>query len=400
MHITYLWPFSESITSREEAASKPWGPVILATFIVNCAALTGLLLLLSPAIRKGLLARSSGESYSHGKLIDIVIPSFAVGALMATAFFLVLPEALHLIEGSHSAEEGGGADDHSGHNHRSLQDGDDHDDHGNDNAEGIAFAKWGCGILGGFLLPVFLSILFHNHEIDEDESALPMDEDECKSCQAENDIESKAVPHDQGHVSTAVVVANISSDSVIDADDEVQVQGTGHEQFQGESTEPIHTVTKTFINHRLGASILIGDAFHNFADGLFIGAAFLSCSWATALSITAVSLFHELAGELADFILLTRYVGFTPTQACVLNFTSGLAVCLGGITVLATQPSDEAIGILLAIAGGVYINIAACESMPRIDASSKERKDSALTLLSLIIGTIPIGLILLDHKHC
>jgi zinc transporter ZupT len=276
-----------------------------------------------------------------------------------------------------------------------LQDG---HDHGNDNAEGIAFAKWGCGILGGFLLPVFLSILFHNHEIDEDESALPMDEDECKSCQAENDIESKAFPHDQGHVSTAVVVANISSDSVIDADDEVQ--GTGHEQFQGESTEPIHTVTKTFINHRLGASILIGDAFHNFADGLFIGAAFLSCSFATALSITAVSLFHELAGELADFILLTRYVGFTPTQACVLNFTSGLAVCLGGITVLATQPSDEAIGILLAIAGGVYINIAACESMPRIDASSKERKDSALTLLSLIIGTIPIGLILLDHKHC
>ena len=376
--------------------SKPWGPVILATFIVNCAALTGLLLLLSPAIRKGLLARSSGETYSHGKLIDIVIPSFAVGALMATAFFLVLPEALHLIEGSHSAEEGGGADDHSGHNHRSLQDG--HDGHGSDNAEGIAFAKWGCGILGGFLLPVFLSILFHHDELDEEESALLLDEDECKSCKAENDIESSAVPQDRGDVSTAVVVATNDSDSVIDADDEVQ--GSGREQFQDEPIEPIRTQTKTFINYRLGASIIIGDAFHNFADGLFIGAAFLSCSWATALSITAVSLFHELAGELADFILLTRYVGFTPTKACVLNFTSGLAVCLGGITVLATQPSDEVIGILLAIAGGVYINIAACESMPRIDASSKERNDRALTLLSLIIGTVPIGLILLDHKHC
>lgn len=321
---------------------------------------------------------------------------------MATAFFLVLPEALHLIEGSHAAEGGSEADDHSGHNHRLLQDDHEGHNHGDDNAEGKAFAKWGCGILGGFLLPVLLSILFHHDELDEEESAVPLDEDECKSCKAENDIESTiqstAVTHDRGDVSTAVVVATNDNDSVIDADDEVQV--TDSEQFQDDNMEPIHTKTKTFINYRLGASILIGDAFHNFADGLFIGAAFLSCSWATALSITAVSLFHELAGELADFILLTRYVGFTPTKACVLNFTSGLAVCLGGITVLATQPSDEAIGVLLAIAGGVYINIAACESMPRIDASSKQRNDRALTLLSLIIGTVPIGLILLDHKHC
>ena len=63
------------------------------------------------------------------------------------------------------------------------------------------------------------------------------------------------------------------------------------------------------------------------------------------------------------------------------------------------QPSDEAIGIILAIAAGVYINVAAVESLPRVEKATRNRNDRAVTLASVIVGTIPIGLILLDHKH-
>jgi zinc transporter ZupT len=83
-----------------------------------------------------------------------------------------------------------------------------------------------------------------------------------------------------------------------------------------------------------------------------------------------------------------------------LNFVTGLSVCLGGIIVLAAKPSDEAVGIVLAIAGGVYVNIAACETFPRVEQAIKGRCDRALTFLMIIVGTIPIGLVLLKHEHC
>ena len=103
---------------------------------------------------------------------------------------------------------------------------------------------------------------------------------------------------------------------------------------------------------------------------------------------------------LADFVLLTRYAGLSILKACVLNFLSGLSVCLGGVIFLATNPTPMTTGILLAMAGGVYFNIAACETIPRLEKIIKNRRDRVVTLLAVIVGTIPIGLILLDHRHC
>ena len=73
---------------------------------------------------------------------------------------------------------------------------------------------------------------------------------------------------------------------------------------------------------------------------------------------------------------------------------------LGGVVVLATNTSDVATGIILAIAGGVYINIAAVETLPRVDKHIDGKMDRALMLLFFIVGTVPLGLVLLDHEHC
>ena len=118
------------------------------------------------------------------------------------------------------------------------------------------------------------------------------------------------------------------------------------------------------------------------------------------MSIVVVTLFHEMAQEIADFVLLTHYAGLSILKACALNLLSGLLVTLGGIVMLAGSPSDEAVGIILAMAGGVYINIAASETIPRIETFVKSRGDHALTLLSFILGAVPIGLVLLRHEHC
>ena len=311
-------------------------------------------------------------------------------------------------------------DDHSGHGHRYLQE-DSHEGHADeDSSESVNAAKFGCAILGGFLLPLVFSIIFHHSENEETTSVIEAEED-CETCNEKDikgtDIEtSVSVPSNPADNSyaefceiagtakpTSAIIQKIEEDSPQDdCPRDVCEEGEHAPEQAVESKQEFYSlvVTKPVVNRQLCASILLGDAFHNFADGIFIGAAFKSCSTGTALSIVLVTLFHEIAQELADFVLLTRYAGLSIIKACVLNFISGLTVCLGGIVFLAGNPSDEATGIILAMAGGVYFNIAGCETLPRLENVVKGRGDRVWVLFSVIVGTLPIGLILLNHQHC
>ncbi|KAL7472821.1 hypothetical protein ACHAXS_013194 [Conticribra weissflogii] len=355
------------VGNDNENTSKPWGRVIGATLIVNLATLMGLLLLIIPAMYHGCLKwtgrdHTGPSMYEQGKFLNICIPGFAVGALMATAIFLVFHEAVHLIGGLHEDINEG---DHEGHNHRHLQD--THDGH-NHSEEGLHAAQFGMAVLGGFLIPVVLSIFFDNNDRNSEPKA-----------------SVRAMPKE---------VENPPNSSSGEEAADVGVAVTSHmESNDADDITPV-------VDKQLCASILVGDAFHNFGDGVFIGAAFLSCSTAVSVSIVVATLFHEIAQELADFILLTQTAGLPVLKATVLNFISGLSVMLGGVVVLAGDPSDSAIGIILAIAGGVYVNIAANETLPRIQKFTVNTKDKVTLIFSFIIGTVPIGLILLDHEHC
>lgn len=50
--------------------------------------------------------------------------------------------------------------------------------------------------------------------------------------------------------------------------------------------------------------VLTKNQVHNFADGVTIGAAFLSCSTAIGWTVTASAILHEIPHELADFMAL------------------------------------------------------------------------------------------------
>ena len=100
--------------------------------------------------------------------------------------------------------------------------------------------------------------------------------------------------------------------------------------------------------NQLLSSILLGDAVHNFVDGAFIGVAFKGCIKILAQIITASNIYHELAQELADYFILTNHCGIKPTITLLLDFISGLFGVLGAIIMMmATNPTDTAIGILL-----------------------------------------------------
>ena len=154
------------------------------------------------------------------------------------------------------------------------------------------------------------------------------------------------------------------------------------------------------LNYALAASILIGDGFHNFCDGIFVGVAFMLCSNATAFTIVGITVYHEIAQELADFFLLTKHAGLRVSTALAVNFAAGLSVVLGGIVVLSMEVSDLSIGVILSIAAGVYINIAASECVPRVSAVVSCATDRIIAVLAFIVGAVPVGLSLLNHEHC
>eukprot|EP00986_Skeletonema_menzelii_P008775 scaffold3803_cov151-Skeletonema_menzelii.AAC.2 len=396
-HEAHADEFNTSTTSNESKANnsggEPWGAVIGATLLVNVATFSGVLLLVLPAMYRGVLKyrnipiASSPAANGNGSFFDIVIPGFAVGALIATAVFLVLPESIKYLSGDAHAGHADGEDDHA---HRHLQE----DSHA---GEGSAAAKFGCSVLGGFLLPFAFAILFHHQdpaeegghgitkESREGSVAVINEEEDCESCVERTD-----------DVEIGVAVAKEEDASPLEETTRITETGRS-DAFQDSAA---NTPTTPDVNKRLCATILLGDSFHNLADGFFIAAAFHSCSVAVAISIMLVTLFHEIAQELADFIVLTKFAKLPVWKALAFNFISGLTVCLGGIIFLAATPTDAATGVILAMAGGVYINIAACETAPRMEAAMKGRGDRVLMLFSIILGTIPIGLILLDHKHC
>jgi zinc transporter ZupT len=154
--------------------------------------------------------------------------------------------------------------------------------------------------------------------------------------------------------------------------------------------------------HSLACSILVGDFFHNFSDGVVIAAAFKGCSHSFAWKIAAVTVLHEIPQEIADFIILVNEVGMTALLASVANFSCSMSTLLGAVITYASSMDAKMQGLFLAFGAGIFVFVAATELGPivsRIDGA-KPALASLQRSLSFVIGAAIIGLILLDHEHC
>ena len=156
------------------------------------------------------------------------------------------------------------------------------------------------------------------------------------------------------------------------------------------------SITNVNVRSRFLMSLIVGDFFHNFTDGVFIGAAF-QCNTSLAWKIVAVTVGHEIPQELADFAVLTNSLGFSTTKALAYNIISGLSVMLGGIAIMIAEISNLDTGMILAYGAGNYLY---CATVHMFSQGSKDRFFDAKKLLVFALGAIAIGLILLDHEHC
>ncbi len=137
--------------------------------------------------------------------------------------------------------------------------------------------------------------------------------------------------------------------------------------------------------------ILIGDAFHNFIDGIIIAAAFQT-SKEFGILVTLSVLAHEIPQELADFGVLL-YHGMKKKKALLLNMLSGAtAIPAGIIAYFALATMQKMIPYVLSFSAAAFIYIALAGLIPQMHKKTAA-KDAFIQLTLIISGIIIIYLI-------
>lgn len=139
-------------------------------------------------------------------------------------------------------------------------------------------------------------------------------------------------------------------------------------------------------NHPIGYMNLVGDAIHNFSDGIIIATAFsidVRLGFITGVAI----LVHELPQELGDFGVLI-HSGFDKNKALIANFIVSLTAMLGGLLGYFALGFFESLQIyILPIAAGSFLYISASDLIPELKKESNIGK-SLKSFLLFVIGLV------------
>jgi len=112
-----------------------------------------------------------------------------------------------------------------------------------------------------------------------------------------------------------------------------------------------------------GSLVLLGDAVHNFVDGILIAAAFMTdihLGIVTALAVAA----HEIPQEVGDFAILLES-GFSRGKAFLFNILASLTTVLGALLAYFSLQTVEAlVPYVLAVAASSFIYVAVADLIP------------------------------------
>jgi zinc and cadmium transporter len=148
------------------------------------------------------------------------------------------------------------------------------------------------------------------------------------------------------------------------------------------------------VHGRAAPLILIGDAFHNFVDGVVIAGAFLaSIPLGVAASLAVIA--HEIPQEVGDFAILLDN-GYGRTKALVLNSLSAAATLPGAVLAYFwLGDTRAAVPYILAISAASFIYIAAADLIPGLHRQTT----AAASLRQLVLLLAGIGTIAILHHE-
>lgn len=136
-----------------------------------------------------------------------------------------------------------------------------------------------------------------------------------------------------------------------------------------------------------GPLILVGDAFHNFVDGVVIAAAFMT-SLPLGLTVSVAVLAHEIPQELGDFAILLDN-GFSRPRALAFNGVSALTALLGSVLAYFWFSGTQGIvPYMLAISAASFIYIATVDLIPSLH--EQMRLSASLQQLALLVAGVGV----------
>lgn len=137
-----------------------------------------------------------------------------------------------------------------------------------------------------------------------------------------------------------------------------------------------------------GPLLLIGDAFHNFIDGVVITASFLaSMQIGVVVGLSVIA--HEVPQEVGDFAILL-HSGYSRKRALGLNILSGISTIPGAvIAYYALGLVQTAVPYVMAISAASFLYIALADLVPELHHKvGIKRAVRQFTLMLAGIGTI------------
>ena len=147
-----------------------------------------------------------------------------------------------------------------------------------------------------------------------------------------------------------------------------------------------------------GLLILVGDAFHNFADGVLVAAAFIAdpaLGWTTALAIAV----HEVPQEVGDFIVLIN-AGLTRRRALAYNLVSGLSAIAGGLLGwLMLRQSEALVPSVIALAASGFIYNALADLVPDMHRQRAARTSAGQVALLALGIAVAAAAGAVAHSH-
>lgn len=145
-----------------------------------------------------------------------------------------------------------------------------------------------------------------------------------------------------------------------------------------------------------GILILIGDAFHNFVDGVAIAAGFLT-SIPVGIVTGLATVSHEVPQEVGDFAILLSS-GFSRSKALLYNVISGLASLPGALAgYFLLSDLERTIPYILAIAAASFLYIAMADLIPHLH--ERTGVISAIAQFILILAGLATIMLVETYLH-
>lgn len=358
----------------EESGGNVWLQAIGATLLISAAPF--FILFFIP------LDNSAEKRW----LLKITL-SFASGGLLGDAFLHLIPHAM-MAANPIGGESGHGHSHSHGHSHGG---GEDHEPH--DMSVGLGVL---AGILAFLAVEKFVRIMNggtgghgHSHAgVSVTDPKLTEKDNKKKKTEKVADAskdkqKSKAKSSDD----------ETEKSETPQKDDKTDLKSTDKKVSDDEKKEKAEKKVATpEIEEQgeikvAGVLNLVADMFHNFTDGLAIGASF-AAGKNVGIVTTATILFHEIPHEIGDYAILIQS-GVKPMKAIMLQSLTAIGALAGCIVALIAQGGDfGSSGIILPFTAGGFIYIATVSVIPELLEGATSFRQSVMEIMALIMGVV------------